>query len=88
MSERFDEPVVLNVGSPPVRQVVRTASQASEMLVDVDWPVRGPRHRDATATCIKVIEGTRSAEDARNAFVDAAREAGILGEVPSSGETQ
>ncbi len=80
MSGSFGEPVLVAVGSPPVTRTVETADQASDLLVDVDWPVRGPRHRDATETCSKVIDGTRSAVDARRAFIDAAREAGILSE--------
>ncbi|MGO4842821.1 DUF982 domain-containing protein, partial [Rhizobiaceae sp. 2RAB30] len=38
----------------------------------------GPRHRDAVDTCLKVLDGHRSTIDARNAFIEAAREAHIL----------
>jgi hypothetical protein len=56
---------------------VHSARQALDLLVDPDWPMRGPRHRDATDACLKVLEGYRSTEDARVAFIDAANEASI-----------
>ena len=43
------------------------------------WPedARGPRHRDAVETCLKVIDGHRSASDAESALFLAAEEAGF-----------
>ena len=76
MQNRFENPVKVRLGREP--QTVASAGDAARLLLDVDWPKRGPGHRDASETCIKVMEGTRSATDARTAFVRAARESGIL----------
>jgi hypothetical protein len=43
------------------------------------WPLnRGPRHRDAVETCLKVLEGDRSTAEARRALIEAARESDVL----------
>lgn len=76
MPHRFDKPV--NIAGKEGPQAVDSAAAASDLLMNVDWPKRGPAHRDASETCIKVIEGTRSTVDARTTFERAAREAGIL----------
>lgn len=76
LQDHFENPVKVRLGRQP--RVVASAADAAQLLLDVDWPRRGPGHRDASETCIKVMEGTRSAVDARTAFVRAAREAGIL----------
>lgn len=58
---------------------VRSAEEASALLASTDWPgERTARHRDAFEAAEKVLEGYRSTEDARNAFVEAAREASVL----------
>lgn len=57
---------------------VGTVRQAADLLIDVNWPERGPRHREATDACLKVLEGYRSTDDARTAFIAAAEEADIL----------
>jgi hypothetical protein len=60
---------------------VRSVSDTHEALdcLIYCWPgERGPRHRDAIDACLKVIDGHRSTIDAEKAFVEAAREAGIL----------
>jgi len=62
----------------PTEQTVDTTERALELLMDASWPNQGPRHRDATETCLKVIDGHRSTIDAETTFVEAAREAGIL----------
>ena len=69
---------VLLQGPSGVRPV-RSVRQAYDLLAGVDWPgERGERHRDGSETCLKVIDGHRSVSDARDAFVAAARDAGIL----------
>ncbi len=60
-------------------RAIGRVSEAAQTLMDVRWPVRGPRHRDAVETCLKALDGHRSADDARARFVEAAEEAGILG---------
>jgi hypothetical protein len=72
----FEDPVNVRFGGEP--RTVASAGDAAQLLLDVDWPERGPAHRDASETCIKVMEGTRATADARTAFVRAAHEAGIL----------
>ncbi|MCV0396791.1 MAG: DUF982 domain-containing protein [Rhizobiaceae bacterium] len=57
---------------------VWSAEQAARMLADVAWPARGKRHETALDACLKALDGHRSTVDARNAFVEAAREADVL----------
>jgi len=77
MSESFEKPVKIR-SQDRVIDVVN-AAQASLILADVDWPgERTPVHRDAYETCLKVMDGHRSASDGRKRFVEAAKEAGIL----------
>ena len=74
----FDTPVRVQFG-PGEARVVKTTAEAAELLASIEWPGdRGPRHRDAEDACLKVLDGHRSTADARNAFVEVAREAGIL----------
>ena len=73
----FSEPVGVRFGGETLN--VDSTAQAHDLLMHVDWPgERGPRHRDASATCLKVFDGHRSTEEARREFIAAAREAGIL----------
>jgi hypothetical protein len=74
-NKRFDTPITLRTTNAEV--AVRSVSQALELLTDPDWPVRGPRHRDATETCLKVLEGYRSTQDAEVAFAAAVEEAAL-----------
>ncbi|MBD0416202.1 DUF982 domain-containing protein [Oryzicola mucosus] len=74
----FSQPVVLHIPSIKRDVHIRDASQALNSLTSL-WPSqRGARHRDAVETCLKVLDGHRSAEDARMALIEAAREAGLL----------
>lgn len=75
--KRFERPVTIEIeAGKPV--IVRNTRQAAECLL-MQWPSkRGPRHRDAVDACLKVLDGHRSAVDAQGAFLDAAKEAGIL----------
>lgn len=74
----FDEPVRILLAGESV--TVASADEAVERLAHVDWPERGPRHRDAYDTCLKALDGHRTSGNARRAFIEAAREAGILSE--------
>lgn len=72
----FDEPVTLEFGQARRRRI-DSAREAAECLMTV-WPLqRGPRHRDALETCLKVLDGHRSTIDARCALIAAADEAGL-----------
>jgi hypothetical protein len=74
-TKRFERPVMLLRGGDVVE--VASVEEAVETLANVSWPERGPRHRDAYETCLKALDGHRSAADARAEFLEAAREAGI-----------
>ena len=74
--KRFETPVDVRIDGTS-RQVA-TVQEAIDLLSETGWPgERGPRHRDAMETCMKVLEGHRSTIDARMRFFEAAREAGI-----------
>jgi len=78
MGIEFDRPVRLS--GPNGSASVETAQEAFEVLSGTDWPVRGVEHEQAIDAALKVIDGHRSAVDAHDALVRAAREAGILAE--------
>jgi hypothetical protein len=74
--KHFATPVILLIEGRDV--IVEGVSQAAALLADVRWP--GPRddcHAEALETCLKVMDGHRSTEDARARLVDAALAAGI-----------
>lgn len=71
-------PTPLTIRRSRTAVAVRSVRQALDLLTDPGWPVRGPRHREATEACLKVLEGYRSTEDAHVAFADAAEEASLL----------
>ncbi|HEV2901508.1 MAG TPA: DUF982 domain-containing protein [Pseudaminobacter sp.] len=76
--KRFQRPVVISLGPADEELAVRNTHQAVDLLL-TQWPAgRGPRHRDAVDTCLKVLDGHRSTVDAYDAFREAAEEAGIL----------
>jgi hypothetical protein len=74
--KRFAEVVEIELGVSV--QTVASARSAAQALLDVRWPRRGPRHRDAVKTCLNILEGHRPMLDAHSAFVEAARESGVL----------
>jgi hypothetical protein len=71
----FETPVTLAFGHAGEIRSIRSAQEAVECLMTLWPPDRGPRHRDAVETCLKVLEGYRSTADARRALIEAAREA-------------
>ena len=74
----FEKPVVVEIGHVGKFRQIRSTQEAAECLMTV-WPLnRGPRHRDAVETCLKVLEGYRSTADARRALIEAARESDVL----------
>lgn len=74
----FTSPVRIRIGVGNTIRDVKTARGACECLTD--WPQvkRGQLYREATEICNAVLAGNRPAEDARAAFVAAAREADLL----------
>jgi hypothetical protein len=74
----FEKPVVVELGQVGKYRKIRSTQEAAECLMTV-WPLnRGPRHRDALDTCLKVLEGYRSTADARRALIEAAKESEVL----------
>ena len=72
----FAEPVTLRIGG--AAHSIETVRQAYDLLTGPDWPGEpGPRHRDASDTCLKVFDGHRSREEARRELLAAADEAGV-----------
>ncbi|MEI9427454.1 DUF982 domain-containing protein [Mesorhizobium sp. Cs1299R1N3] len=77
-SKPFETPVVVELGHVGKYRHIRSTQEAAECLMTV-WPLnRGPRHRDALDTCLKVLEGYRSTAEARRALIEAARESEVL----------
>jgi len=77
MSEkRFIKPVRIKLDTV---HVVRSTREAVDLLLSVHWPgERGPKHHEARNISLLALDGVRSTAEARHAFVEAAREAGIL----------
>jgi hypothetical protein len=77
-SKPFEAPVVVELGPVGGHCPIRSAREAAECLMTV-WPLdRGPRHRDAVETCLKVLDGHRSSAEARRALIEAALESDVL----------
>lgn len=74
----FEKPVMVELGHVGKYRKISSAQEAADCLM-TGWPLnRGPRHRDAVETCLKVLEGYRSTADARRALVEAAKESDVL----------
>lgn len=74
----FDKPVSISLGVVGDVYNVSNARQAAEILLH-RWPDAGTiKHRDARYACLQVLQGLQKPEVARQAFEEAAREAGIL----------
>ena len=74
----FETPVTLELGRIGTFRRIYTTREAADCLMTV-WPLnRGLRHQDAVDTCLKVLEGHRSTEDARRALIEAAKESDVL----------
>ncbi|MFC6490704.1 DUF982 domain-containing protein [Nitratireductor sp. GCM10026969] len=73
----FEEPVHLTTEAGELD--IRSAREAAEMLLYA-WPIGETGLRiQARMTCMKVLAGSEPPELARSAFVEAAKEAHILG---------
>jgi Protein of unknown function (DUF982) len=75
----FDKPVsVVFPGKPGVTYNVSSVFQAVDILLN-KWPIEwGPAHLEARQACMAAMEGTITPGEARDAFITAAEEAGIL----------
>ena len=89
--DRFDRPVVIEdprrIGG---RRSVGSVREAIECLAGIHWPrPYGAQHRAAERACLRAHAGEIAPEAARQAFMEAAGEAGILiGEAPVRGGQQ
>ena len=73
----FRTPATVDLGHGPV--AVPSTLQASRLLMSVEWPGRrDASHAEAVETCLKVLDGHRSTEEARTVFTAAAAKAGVL----------
>lgn len=72
----FHPPVVVETDRIGQTYRVNSVESASQQLLS--WEKHGPRWRVAAETCLLALEGSRTAEEARAEFVEAAREAGKL----------
>ncbi|WJH40355.1 DUF982 domain-containing protein [Aliirhizobium terrae] len=78
MNTPWKKPVVVLIGEPPEEAVIETTQGAAWAMIE-DWPVEDGTLLDrALAICAAVDAGKRKPEDARQAFVEAAKEAGVL----------
>lgn len=58
-------------------RVIASVEEAAEYLV-YDWPIdKGPLQLEARIACLDCMEGALSVEDARAAFIAAAKDAGV-----------
>ncbi|APO74846.1 hypothetical protein AM571_CH02034 [Rhizobium etli 8C-3] len=77
MHINWSKPVTLALEGPDQWVVIHTTQAAAWALIE-DWPIEdGPALNKACAVCADVMSGKRNREEARQAFIDAAIEAGI-----------
>ena len=75
----FEPPVGIYLGKMGQTRAVGTAREAAECLVSERWPSHsGDAFEGALLTLIAASEGRKDAAEAREAFAEAAREAGSL----------
>jgi hypothetical protein len=78
MTHSWKTPVVIAIGEPPTETTISTLQAAAWAMIE-DWPLdEAPALDAALIACTGAMEGKRKLEDARQAFVAAAKEAGIL----------
>ncbi len=78
MSTPWKQPVVINLGEPPVETAIDSVQAAAWAMIE-DWPTEDGAALDRALLLFAAIDaGKRKPEDGRKAFVDAAVEAGIL----------
>lgn len=71
----FDRPVTV---SDPVGKIeIGSAREVRDYLQNVEWPSSASQE-EALATAQAALDGVLSASDARDRFIDAARQAGVL----------
>ncbi|MEI8696922.1 DUF982 domain-containing protein [Mesorhizobium sp. ISC15] len=77
-AKRWKSDVRVELGGRDNRINIPSTRAAAECLLRI-WPTDwGPRHKKAREVCIAVLKGEQPPRFARQAFVEAAREAEIL----------
>ena len=77
-NNRFETPVTVKSPAPGADILLRSASEATNYLLN-SWPgKRGPKHREALQACNDAVEGIKPAMTARRAFIAAARDASVF----------
>jgi hypothetical protein len=79
MAETQDQPFerAITVSDPVGKIEIGSAREARDYLQNVDWP-SGASQEDALNAAQAALDGLVPAADARDRFVDAARQAGVL----------
>jgi hypothetical protein len=78
MHSLWTKPVIVSLGEPPAEATIETTQGAAWAMIE-DWPTEDGTALDrALAVCAAVDAGKKKPEEARQAFVEAAEEAGIL----------
>lgn len=77
MDKPWSKPVTLALGEDGADVTIDSTQAASWALIE-DWPTEEGAALDrALLVCAAVAKGQKSDEEARKAFIEAAREAGI-----------
>jgi hypothetical protein len=77
-NNRFETPVTVKSATAGTNQLLRSAQEASDFLLN-SWPgKRSPKHRAALQACHDAMAGDKPAMNARRAFIAAAREVDVL----------
>ena len=78
-SSSFSRPVIIESSSPGRLQAIGGVREAAEIFLR-EWPLagRGPRYLAALEFCHEALAGEVEIEEARHAFVEAAKEAGTF----------
>ncbi|WP_149762223.1 DUF982 domain-containing protein [Neomesorhizobium albiziae] len=73
----FQQPVHIAFGRPAPVLSITTTQEAARHLLGSQWP-EGPMREIAALALVGVSSGDVTTDEAREAFVDAAIEAGVL----------
>ncbi|QPC87366.1 DUF982 domain-containing protein [Mesorhizobium sp. NBSH29] len=77
-NNRFETPVTVKAPDTGANQLLRTAREATDYLMN-SWPgKRSPKHRAALQACHDAMAGDKPAMNARRAFIAAAREVNVF----------
>lgn len=71
----FYPPVSVTTDKPGLTIGVSSVERAAEQLLA--WEARGPKWRSAVSACMDALSGKGTPDQARAAFVDAAKESGM-----------